>query len=362
MVSLRQLRPVPWYGGMVDAENALVETLDATRHDVVLRPGRTTERLFGFGAASRVMSLSRIGRPFVLDPAPDPRHRADLLVIMANDLHDLALATCVEDWHHLGDVVMVCIAEISDRHLRIYGDVVQRIARHVDHVFIGTSIVPQEHFRRGRVATTGSILPLADVLRFPSRAHREREIDVLHFGRRNPVQHRFLREWADETGGFYLYDTGTLPTVWDLDDHRSNFVNVATRSRVIVTNHARFDEGTTTRFDRILGTRFVEAAAAGAVLCGERPFLDDPAFTGLVDDLPIVALPFHARELSSELTDLLADRCASDEVGRVARRIALERLDFAHQWERMMSQAGLPVAEGIIERQTHLRSEAARLV
>lgn len=358
ILSLRSVRPVPHTGGIVEAEDVLAACLGARLHTVEWATTPSGRVARASRPAGRLLTASGVAPPFRIVPDPADGPRADLAVLLVSDMHDLTLAMGAEGWNRLADRVVVHIMEIGRRELRLFPDTFARIARHVDHVFYCFSAVPPERLRRHRVATVASVSGMVDVLRFPERAHEDRAIDVVNFGRRDQGQHQTLLGWADRTGRFYDYDTGPLTRVHSVAEHRRHFVQRLSRARVVVANLARFDQPERRLGgESVLGLRYWEALAAGCVVAGEHP----PGLAAAHPDVAaarLVTFPVGSDRLPAELARVLDDPAESGRLGARARRVALLGHDVAHRWRQIEEVAGLAPAPGISERIARLEAAA----
>jgi hypothetical protein len=361
VLSIRDERPVPWFGCQVDAEDALASALGAAVHRVRATARPYTSGPLSSGHARRVVSWTRALHPVRIEP--DPRFgpgRADVLLVLLNDLHDASLLLSVPRWHEMGEVVLVHIAEVNERERRLYRDVVGHLRRRVDHLFVSVPGPWLQHLPGGRMRTAAQVPVPLDVLAFAPRCTPERAIDVFNPGRRHPTQHAVLRNWAERHDRFYLHDTGYLARVHSLAEHRTQYRSLASRSRVFVTNYAAVAAPTRRTFPApAIGSRFYEAMAAGCVLAGDVP-------TGTGRDAEIVpAEPVHwpvdAPALPAELAAVLD---TPEELGRrsaAARATALSVADVAHRWTEMAARADLPEHPGITARLAGLRAAAEQV-
>ena len=198
-----------------------------------------------------------------------------------------------------------------------------------------------------------------DTLAVAFHRHAHRPIDVSNRGRRTAAQHQVLVDWCRTTDRFYEFDTG-LPIITDHRVHRAHFVEQCARSKVFVSNFARFDQPELHEGHEEVGLRYVEGLAAGAILIGRHP---DRAWLrhvlgdvqGLVDFAP------DATEVPPALVELLADPEACDRVHVANRRLALERHDVAHAWTAIADLLGVPVGPGVAARIERLRAAAEAL-
>ncbi|MBA2695096.1 MAG: glycosyltransferase family 1 protein [Actinobacteria bacterium] len=351
LLTLRRIRPVPWFGAFVDAEDVLVTGLGAQLHEVDLADARWARRPLASAHLHRLLAAARLARPHRIVRPPG---RPDVMVVLANDLHDLAVLPGLPGWDAGADTVIVYAGDVNERDLRLHPDVVHHLRRHVDVLLTCVESTPLERLRSPRLRTIEVIGGLLDVLAFPSRpAAADRPIDVVNLGRRSPQQHALLLRWADQADGFYLYDTGYLGSLHSLAEHRRLYTGVTSRSRVFITNYAAVGDPKRGFPSGEVGFRFYEAMAAGCVLAGDLPTASRTYRTFIAPADPI---PFAtgATALPGELLAVLEDPAEQECRGRASRALALRHLDIAHRWKDITAVAGLPPSPGIDARVNEL--------
>ncbi|MGI9064540.1 MAG: glycosyltransferase family protein [Pseudonocardiaceae bacterium] len=351
LLSLRRIRPVPWFGALVDAEDVLVECLGAQLHEVDLAAARWARPPLASAHLHRLLAAARLARPHrIVRPPVAP----DLLVVLANDLHDLAVLPGLPGWDAGADTVIVHAADVNERDLQLYPDVVHHLRRHVDVLLTCIESTPLQRLRSPRLRTIEVIGGLLDVLAFPSRPDAAgRPIDVVNLGRRSRQQHVLLQRWVDETDGFYLYDTGYLGSLHSLPEHRRLYTGVTSRSRVFITNYAAVGDPRRGFPAGEVGLRFYEAMAAGCVLAGDLPTASR-TYQALIAPADPIPFTTGAPSLPEELLAVLADPAEQQRRGRAARALALRHLDMAHRWKDIAAVAGLPSSAAIDARITEL--------
>lgn len=358
LLSLRDERSVPWFGGILDAEDALARAMDAPVHRVV-PAGRLSGGALGSDHVKRALSWTRVVRPHRLRRDPHAgTDRADVLVVVVNDLHDAGVLMAVPGWEDLGEVVVMHMSETNLRDMRLRPEVVMHLRKRVDALFVSAPGPWMERLPGRRLRTVGCVPVLLDVLAFAPRPAAHRPIDVLNLGRRHPGQHAQLLRWAERVDGFYLHDTGYLGSVSSLHEHRDQYRGLACHSRAFVTNFARFDQDADPRGfgARVLGARFYEAMSAGCVLVGDLP-REATQFAQVAPAEPI-HWSLEAESVPGELIAVLGDDDELDRRARAGRSAALSTVDVAHRWQQMAAAVGLPDHPGIVDRLAELRRRA----
>ncbi|HXV91899.1 MAG TPA: hypothetical protein VD813_01270 [Pseudonocardia sp.] len=357
LLSLRAERRVPWFGGLFDAENALAACFRALVHRVEVSSPVYRKGPLASPHVRRVLTSTGLAHPHRIHHDPlSGTEPADVLLVVLNDLHDAAVLLGLPGWERLGEVVVMHCAEINEPELRLYPEVVRHLQRRVDHLFVSMPCGALDGLRAHRLRTTAVVGPLLDVLAFPYRPRAvDRAVDVLNIGRRSPAQHALFKRWAEQSDGFYVFDSGYVSSVRSLADHRRLFTQLTSRSRVFVANYAAFDKGRRGFPTPQIGARFYEGMAGGCVLTGALP-TGAPHYATVAAAEP-VALDLDADRLPGELLDVLADPAEQERRGRAARVTALREVDVVHRWREMAAHAGLPDSAGVQRRV--LRLEAA---
>lgn len=362
ILTLREVRPIADYGGLHEAEDALVDALAAGLYRVVLSSARYGRPPFDRPALRRALNSSRLVRPYRIEHHGQggANSGVDVLLVLARDLADAATLVGVPGWYDLARTVVVHIAVVTERDLRRYPELVVQLRRRADALFSGTEMPPLGHLRSERLGILGVVPPMLDVLAFPDQLDRERTIDVFSPGPRPPGQHRLLQHWANTHDGNYQHDVGRLGAITSHTQHRRIFTAMACRSRLFLTNFDQFDHHRHAGAHREVGSRFYDAMAAGCALLGDLP-VGSRRFVENVAPARPLALPATAQRLPADILRALEDRAESERLGTAARAAALRRGDVAHRWIEMSNAAGLLPSPGIQQRVTQLAAQADQL-
>jgi hypothetical protein len=208
-----------------------------------------------------------------------------------------------------------------------------------------------------------------DTLRFfPRFDERSRAVDVCGIGRRSPVTHQALLEWALQNDRFYYYDTiqsGFVRgftkhltfRVSNAREHRILLSNLLKRSRYFIANRAWADKPDHTQGKEEIAARFYEGAAAGALMIGEPPDSDDfrTQFSWADAVLPI---PFHAPDVARIIREVDADAARTARIRRDSVANALLRHDWVHRLRTILEVAGIPPSDAVLAREQKLRALA----
>jgi hypothetical protein len=357
ILTLREIRPIAEYGGLHDAEDALVDALGASLHRVVLAGPRFGRRPFDNPTLRRALGASRLVRPYRIEHHQHGAAGADVLLVLANGIADASALLGVPGWWELGHTVVLHIARVTERELRRYPELVAHLRRRVDALFSGTEMPPLGHLHSERLEIIGVMPPMLDVLAFPADAQRERTIDVFAPVTPPAGQRQLLANWADRTGGNFQEEIGQLGAITSHSQHRKVFTSMASRARLFVTNYDQFDHRRFAGAHREAGSRFYDAMAAGCVLVGDLP-VGSRQFTEFIAPAGPLAMPVGAVTLPTEVSEALDDPAESRRLGAVARATALRVGDAAHRWEQLTTLLELDESPGVRARVEHLRTLA----
>ncbi|MBO0877932.1 MAG: glycosyltransferase family 1 protein [Pseudonocardia sp.] len=353
ILSLREVRPVADFGGLLEAEDVLRDVLSAGMYRVMVSSPRFTRPPLNRPEVRRLLATTRMVRPYRIEHHQWLGEPADVLVVLARDLADASVLVGLPDWHRLGEIVVVHVSVVTERDLRRYPELVGQLRRRVDALFSGSEMPPLGHLLSSRLRTVGVVPPLLDVLAFPVRDQDERNIDIFSPGVDPPGQHLLLRQWASAHDGRYQQDIGQLGLITSLAQHRRIFTAMATRSRLFLTNYDQFGHRKHAGAHREVGPRFYEAMAAGCALAGDLP-ISSRQFGEYVAAAEPMHFPLNAERLPAEVAAALADPVRSEWLGTTARAAALRYNDVAHRWQEMAELAGIPLSPGVETRIDHL--------
>ena len=277
--------------------------------------------------------------------------RYDLIVVVAQFARDLVVMNALPGWRALTDVAICWLEE----HWAAAPVPARSALSQFDYIVVNC------HGSVGTVAAaTGRPVtfqpPGIDGLLFcPWPNPPVRSIDVMNIGRRSEVTHRALLAREDL---HYYYDSVRFAGVVDPGEHRRLYSNLVKRSRYFIANRAKFDCAEQTAGQAELGFRFIEGAAAGAVVIGDHPRggAFDEHF-GWEDSL--LAAPVDAPLIGDMIDEL--DR-QPERIAAIRRRNVvnvLRRHAWAHRISVLLRTAGLPVPAAVDERLERLEATAA---
>ena len=358
LLSMREAARQVGYCALYEFEYVLQELCDVTvlapRDLEVLHPSRRRYRLARLLGASPALAGSLPAR----QPEFRVDHDYDVFLAVFNHTHELfALKTVAADYRKRCRTAICYLGEAWGHNLPAY---LLELLRDFDHVFCGIKSACE-----GVARITGrpcGYVPMGiDAVTFcPYPDPPARSIDVCQLGRRSPVTHEALMDFARRSGRFYYYDTTRTPPakrstsqltfeVTDVMQHRMLLANLLKRSRYFVANRAYANLPAWTAGVHEIATRYYEGAAAGAVMVGEPPDSDE---FRLQFDWPdaVVRLPFDAPEVAELVKRLDAEPARLAAIRRNSVVGALERHDWLHRWRAMLDAVGRPPTPSMLER------------
>jgi hypothetical protein len=291
-------------------------------------------------------------------------------IINLDKYYDLFFAICerpsellninsVERWKDYCKTSICWVAEFWAKDMPLYKSSLKVLSK-FDYVVINysQSVGPLSKVIAGECSY---MPPGADAILFcPDPKLPNRPIDVFSFGRRWEETHQAFLKMAKEGKIFYVYDTlknlGTL----DLEQHRFLVANLAKRSRYIVVNPGKFNSPNETGSQSEIGARFVEGAAAGAILIGEQPKNEEFSKLFFWPDA-VVSLPRDGGSVEGILTEMDRQPDRQEQVRRTNLSQSLLRHDWVYRWEAMLKMAGLEPMPALLERKKQL-SDLSKLV
>jgi hypothetical protein len=213
-------------------------------------------------------------------------------------------------------------------------------------------------------------LPLAvDVPRFaPASLDQPRAIDVCNIGRRSAVTHQALLEDAERQRRFYYYDTVAASGV-DLKhrtfrvdsphEHRRMLATILKNSRYFIAHRSYVNRPEFTAGREEVSARFYEGAAAGTVMIGETPRVEE--FKRQFDwPDAVIHVPFDSPDIGRILSDLDGDPERLRAIRRNNAGEAARRHDWLHRIQVVFDVLGLTPTEAMRARAQQLDQIASR--
>ncbi|MGB8399531.1 glycosyltransferase family protein [Bradyrhizobium sp.] len=366
LLSQRRIADLVAFCIAYEFEDTFAAVTDAQRIDAT--------DLSGLEFSRRAYKLARLasGSPGVARRlAPYPRSK----VVLENDfelffpvfshIYELYSLATIPNWRQRCRKAACYITEVWSDMLPEY---LLELLSAFDHVFLGSRYSVQEVARiTGRPCT---YLPLAvDVPRFtPASPDQPRPIDVCNIGRRSLVTHQALLKEAERQLSFYYYDT-VAASGTDLkhrtfrvdspQEHRRMLATILKHSRYFIAHRSYVNRPEFTEGREEISARFYEGAAAGTVMIGEAPRVEE--FKRQFDwPDAVIHVPFDSPDIGRILADLDGDRERLRAVRRNNAREAALRHDWLHRIQVVFDVLGLAPTDGMRARAQQLDQIASR--
>ena len=366
LLSERRIADLVAYCIAYEFEDTFAAVTDAQRIDAT--------DLSALEFSRRVYKLARLatGSPGLARRlAPHPRnkvlleHDYELFFPVFSHTYELYSLATIPNWRQRCRKAACYITEVWSEMLPEY---LLELLSGFDHIFLGSRHSVEDVARiTGRPC---SYLPLAvDVPRFaPASPDAPRGIDVCNIGRRSPVTHWALLEEAERRRSFYYYDTVAASgadlkhrtfRVDSPHEHRRMLATILKHSRYFIAHRAYVNRPEFTDGREEISARFYEGAAAGTVMIGEAPRVDE--FKRQFDwPDAVIHVPFDAPDIGRILADLDGDPERLRAVRRNNVREAALRHDWLHRIQVVFDVLGLKPTDGMRARAQQLDQIASR--
>ena len=363
LLSLRKVEDVVAYCAQYEFEDVISSVMDAEM--------AAPEKLDGVELSRkayklvRYLSGSRDLAGAVVRPLAPRRgdEEYDLFLPVFSHPHQLFALSCVPDWRKRCRKAVCFVVEAWAELLPGY---LLELLSEFDHVFIAAQHVVGTVSRLiGRPCT---YMPQGvDALRFcPWPDSPVRSIDVCNIGRRSPVTHGKLLERARQGRFFYYYDT-IKPAAKEVtfhvnsgSEHRLLLANLLKRSRYFIANRARANQPELTRGRDEIAGRFFEGAAAGTILLGDPPEIEE--FRSRFDwPDAVIPMPFDAPGVLDRVAELDSDPRRQERIRKENVANALLRHDWVHRLRTMLEAVGVAAPARMLAREARLASLAAEV-
>lgn len=363
LLSLRRVEDVVAFCAQYEFEDVISSVMDA---DMVvprtLEPvelSRKAYKLVRYLSGSRGVAAAMLAP--LLRPVLDKEY--DLFLPVFSHPHQLFALSCVPDWRKRCRKAVCYIVEAWAHMLPGY---LLELLSEFDHVFVNAQhVVGTISKKIGRPCSYLS--QGVDTLRFcPWPDPPPRTIDVCNIGRRSPVTHEKLLEAARQGRIFYYYDT-VKPAAKQVTfrvssgpEHRLLLASLLKRSRYFIANRARANEPEVTRGRDEIAGRYFEGAAAGAIVLGDPPDIEE--FRQRFDwPDAVISMPFDAPEVLRRIEELDADPRRQERIRKENVANSLLRHDWVHRLRTMIDAVGMPAPPAMLEREARLKALAAEV-
>jgi hypothetical protein len=283
----------------------------------------------------------------------------DVFITVCNTYWDLPYINAIERWRDHCKVSVCWIDEMWAAKIPGYKYWLHALSK-FDYVFMGC---------KGSVSALSRALNRPcywlpggiDALRFsPFPEPPARVIDVYSIGRRYEGVHSEMLKASARGELFYVHDTlanFANTEVYDHQQHRNLFANMAKRSHHFVVAAAKINALYETLGQVEIGYRYYEGAAAGAVMIGEVP--DCEAYRELFG-WPEAVIPIQpdGSDIMIVLRDLGSDPERMAAISRRNTKEALLRHDWVYRWNEMFRVAGIEPSPRVAARVRLLKEMA----
>jgi hypothetical protein len=363
LLSLRKVEDVVAYcaqyefedviSSVMDAETAAPEKLDGVERS------RKAYKLVRYLSGSRHLARAAV-RPLA-QPLLDRDY--DLFLPIFSHPYQLFALSCVPEWRKRCRKAVCFIVEAWAEMLPGY---LLELLSEFDQVFIAAQhVIGTVSKLIGRPCT---YMPQGvDALRFcPWPDPPARSIDVCNIGRRSPVTHEKLLDRARQGRLFYYYDT-IKPSAKQVTfhvssgaEHRLLLANLLKRSRYFIANRARANQPELTRGRDEIAGRFFEGTAAGAIVLGDPPNIDE--FRSRFDwPDAVIPMPFDAPEVLKRIEELEEDPRRQERIRKENVANALLRHDWVHRLRTMLDAVCVAPPARMLAREARLAALAAEV-
>ncbi len=183
---------------------------------------------------------------------------------------------------------------------------------------------------------------------------RPRGISVLGIGRRDPVQHEEILDWAASRQALYLYDT-VRGHAADWEEHRTALAGWYQHTNVAICDYAKHDLPAVTGGLRALPGRLYETLASGAIPVGLPPDLERQ--NRILGQPVVEALDGTAHQLAG-LLDRFRDPVEARPLRIRNLALACRGHDWGHRWAAVYEAIGMRVPFGLQNRLDDLAKRA----
>jgi len=307
------------------------------------------------------MRLGEIA-PIPLNPGiPEIRieKEYDLFITVCEKVSELLHIKAIKNLREKCKKTVCWIPEFYFKDINVYKSCIE-VLKEFDYVIF--MFAANEPFK-AILKNKNQYLPAGiDTLNFcPYPDPPERSIDVLSIGRRAQPTHQALRRMAREEGKFYVYDTINALNAYNLEEHRSMMANLAKRSRYFIVSPGKFDMPEETGGVSEFGYRYFEAAAAGTLMIGMRPF-NNPEFDKIFTwPDAVTEVPFTSDAIVSAIREF--DKEPERQEATRLRNITecLLKHDWAYRWESVLNWVGMQPMPALEERKRILREKSGQV-
>jgi hypothetical protein len=181
----------------------------------------------------------------------------------------------------------------------------------------------------------------------------KRVIDVYSVGRRSEKTHNTLLHMFSENKILYIYDSIVGSRIYNTEQHRFLFANLAKRSRYFIVNPGKIDVPGERRTQSEIGNRYYEGAAAGNIMIGDHP-KNEEFYNIFHWPDAVIPLAFDSENIEEIIMELDRQPERQKEIREKNVYESLTKNDWAYRWENILKMAKLEPMHGLLERKEKL--------
>ncbi|MGL5874383.1 MAG: glycosyltransferase [Xenococcaceae cyanobacterium] len=315
---------------------------------------RKTSRIRSF--LPRSIDIEKIFTPFTHQFNLEKEY--DLLFVVVDNAWQLITLNSLKNWQKKCKKIVCYIVEIWDKEINDW-KIIQDLQK-FDHIFLGVN-----HCTKKLALATNKpctyLPPAVNTIQFCAYPNIDRRnIDICYLGRRSPITHQSIIEYATKNNRFYYYDTAKNMRVANHQEHRNLYANIVKRSRYFIANYAKIDQLHETHGIQEIGARFFEGVAAGTVLLGQPPATE--TFKHYFDwQDAIVPMPFNVSDVGETIDSLERQSDRLEKISRNNTCNALLRHDWLYRWQTVLNSINIPHTRKMLLRKDYLDNLARSL-
>jgi hypothetical protein len=281
------------------------------------------------------------------------KKKYDLFFMLCEFPKDLLNLNSLGNWREKCSVAICWIDELLINHLPNFRPFFKLISE-FDYVI--TSCMQGDRIINEKRPGKSMFMPLGvDVIKFyPYQNWEDRAIDVLSIGRKSETMHKLFLDLSRNKNIFYYYDSTNGDLAMKHQDHRLLIANLLKRCKFFLVYPGKFDMTNDIGNEEILGARYFEGAAAGAIMIGKAPnnreFKKNFDWKDAVID--ICSVP---EELNRLLFEPLLNKERLKLIVKTNIQQSLLRHDWVYRWEKVLEISGLKPKENLLKRKTKLK-------
>ncbi len=198
--------------------------------------------------------------------------------------------------------------------------------------------------------------PGIDAIKFcPYPVFPKRFVDVYSYGRRSEITHQKLLKISKDNNLYYVYDSISGNITLNGMEHRHLLANTAKRSRYIIVNPGLIDRPEVRGKQIEIGNRYIEGAASGCIMIGEKPRNDEyEKIFNWID--AVIELPYNSEKIDVIINELDRQPIRQEQIRKNNIVQSLKRNDWLYRWETILKIVGIPLTPNMIERKIRLEN------